>query len=1229
MRSLNALGSNPQRLRLPPFSSVAAATERSAAVLARPRNAAAALTLVSAIAAQSWFRFGRVIATGDNFPSAFIAPDNTLERARAIWGFTVTPTGAVDFFSTLEAIPALFAKVVEAVGGSPALAQRGFLTLLFAAIAPSMFLLLRTLLPRPECVLGAAAGAFFYAFNPIVFFAVPSMVLLLALSLIPLLAALVVRGVRESSWPYPIMLAGASLPLSYVFLNPPTFVLVCATAAAALVVAAWRERQWAAAGRLFVRTLPLVAIVNLWWIVPAIVFYGRRPTVTPAANVASWNWTHAHASIPNVLRLVPTWSWPQPEYFPYAVTLERPGLVALAFLPAGVTVGALLTTRGAERRLAAWVVGVLAGATVLAKGLHPPLSSLNRAIYHLPGMWLYREPATKFGMVVAGTLAAGIAVFVSSFPSRRGRRSAAVAVLGAATIVSYPLWLGQVVPDNRPQLGPEHIQIPAHWYELARYLGRDRGRTLVLPADDYYQVPYRWGYYGDDSLPKTMIRSSVVIPPDPQPPAAGFGYFEPDPGAARMTADLRRALSAGAIVDAARLARALGIRWVVVRGDVDAEFPGRRILDPAALSGELSGSPGFRRVRKFGALDLFEVRAPHEAVWATRSAVVLRSGGAPGAALAIAPAFTTADTGTKLRSPRLTELPAHRQRPLLTLPTTENERESLAVVSRWPRGIAATLVAQRHSVSVVLPTLTAEGRELASLGVGTELPLGHRTAKRFFGLDGRVVVSEADGRASIILAGGAHRLITYARAEKNVIGDGSFESGTWTLGNCNASGRPARATMIRAQRVPVGVDGRFALRLSARRDTACASTPLRTIDPSSLYRISLAYRKGLGAPPRLCLWEQEPGRCAPLVRLAAHETWTRSTDLFRLDPATRHASVYLYADASSAPAAVLYDAVRVERFVPERSAAFTVRPAGSWHLTHLAPAERSPLRLYLESRGALLDSVRVEGIWSRVSDCARADRRRPAQVGIRALPTRAAGRDVLALQARAHSACVHARVRAFDPAATYQLSLDYRRISGAAPRLCVWESGPDQCAALPALDERSGWHRITWSFRADPGTRRLDVYVYADGVSSGTQILYRRLGVTRLPAAPEVAVAASSPPTHGAPRVSSERKSEGTEYNVQVHGATEPYLLVLNETYERGWRLSGADGARHIRVNGYANGWVVDRTGSYSLTLSYAPQRVVTLARGFSFGGVAAGLLALGALSLRRWRRRDTGPCSR
>lgn len=79
------------------------------------------------------------------------------------------------------------------------------------------------------------------------------------------------------------------------------------------------------------------------------------------------------------------------------------------------------------------------------------------------------------------------------------------------------------------------------------------------------------------------------------------------------------------------------------------------------------------------------------------------------------------------------------------------------------------------------------------------------------------------------------------------------------------------------------------------------------------------------------------------------------------------------------------------------------------------------------------------------------------------------------------------------------------------------------------------------------------------------------------------------------------RKNQ-TKYDVEIKGAKEPFLLVMNNEYNSNWDLSGENlKSEHIRVNGFANGWIIDKPGEYVLEVSYRPQKY------FYIGVIVAG----------------------
>jgi hypothetical protein len=208
------------------------------------------------------------------------------------------------------------AKGLTFLGLTPHTVQRVFLTTLFAGLALAMFFFLRTLLPEREQLAASFVGALFYAFNPSLFMVIPNAVILTGLVLLPLLPALILRGSRAIGWRYPLLLALASVPLSYAFGNPPVFALVVAAALTALVVSLLTRPRLAVGGFVF-RSAFLVVPAALWWVLPvAFSLASSQARITPDVDPIAWAWTHARGSLKNVLLLTPTWGWPRPEYFP-------------------------------------------------------------------------------------------------------------------------------------------------------------------------------------------------------------------------------------------------------------------------------------------------------------------------------------------------------------------------------------------------------------------------------------------------------------------------------------------------------------------------------------------------------------------------------------------------------------------------------------------------------------------------------------------------------------------------------------------------------------------------------------------------------------------------------------------------------------------------------------------------------------------------------------------------
>ncbi|MEZ5371723.1 MAG: hypothetical protein R2704_03085 [Microthrixaceae bacterium] len=96
-----------------------------------------------------------------------------------------------------------------------------------------------------------------------------------------------------------------------------------------------------------------------------------------------------------------------------------------------------------------------------------------------------------------------------------------------------------------------------------------------------------------------------------------------------------------------------------------------------------------------------------------------------------------------------------------------------------------------------------------------------------------------------------------------------------------------------------------------------------------------------------------------------------------------------------------------------------------------------------------------------------------------------------------------------------------------------------------------------------------------------------------------------------APETTTRRTSRLT-YEASVNGATEPYWVVMGQSFNAGWSLRTADGTDlgpPTLVNGYANGWLVDPSevgADAGFIVEWTPQRTVWIALVLSLIGVLA-----------------------
>jgi hypothetical protein len=616
--------------------------------------------------------------------------------------------------------------------------------------------------------------------------------------------------------------------------------------------------------------VPLAIAVSAYWIVPSLVQLASA-TNNQLATISSWSWTEGRATLANAYWLNTAWSWIHPEYYPFASIYGTFPLSVLRFAPAILALAGLAIVqnpspfrrKNADSRFRLAVVATAAALSliVISTGTNPPGNLVFDPLYTLPYGWLLREPGRFLivaDLLYAILIALTVDAVITGLSGRnfhigsRARLRVLVPLLLAILVVvpGLPLLTGVVVPEQRPLLPSAHVRIPNDWTEMGAFIDSlpTSGSVLVLPPDDFYQMPYTWGYYGTDSFIGDVINRPVLVP-------SGQGYIPATPqllGAVQLTA---QSILAGNWRQVEALLDVLGTPLILVRGDIDTTFPNRNLISPAALEYAFSQSSSFDLLHVSGPLHLYALRTPGED---TRTVHY----------------YATVDT----TAPDLRVLPLLPTKAALISGRTQAGVpfvEQFPPVNRWTVS-GNTLIwtfAEPHGWASNLMRLDAEdGRSKPNLP-SSEIVVT------------RTPNQESDNGYQIKLQGTGD------------LTNGDFAAGLWgPVGDCaDFAGTTARPYLSATIQATGGPNGGPYLQLAARQDSACEAQRLNWHGGPVV--VTFAARHVSGASLRLCLWETGPQRCASLPPVVDSRGWSTYRESATPDGGTRALDLFVYADA--------------------------------------------------------------------------------------------------------------------------------------------------------------------------------------------------------------------------------------------------------------------------------------------------------------------------------------------
>ncbi|MBN1172648.1 MAG: hypothetical protein JXA67_10790, partial [Micromonosporaceae bacterium] len=887
--------------------------------------------LVAAAVTTTWFTPGRFFAAGDVPP---YLRANLAGELAGLWNHQITGAGSSSYAVT-QALDVGLLALAGLVGASPATAQQVLYALASGLAAFGAAYLAGAWVSHP---IARAVAGLLGAFNVFLLVSYPNVLPAIAVGLIGMLVGMVVRaglGRRIT----PLGLGLATLPASYLAQNPPLVAMTAVTVVAAVLASRFMARPGSTRRVLvlLLRAVPWAVALHCWWLVPCgytLFTADSGSVITAMTDPTAWSWTQVRSGIANVLTLNTHWGWDHPAYVPYAAEMDAGGWRALRWAPLALAVTGVLI---AERRLraTAWALAAaVVPLAVLAKGLHPPLESVNRWLYqHVPGMWLLREPMSKVGVLLvltyvalAGIAVSRLCVHQASAWNRPASQGAVLLLVLAALAYPWPLWTGAVANDGQRTPPAARVAVPAGWQRLADHINADQeaGKLLILPLNPYYQISTSWGYYGVDTVPAQLVRRPVLqrLP---------GGYFSPFAEVDALLTGIETSLAAGDTRDVPGRLRALGVTQVLVRHDLVITPHVTPQADAETIEAALRRMPQLvpRASSPLGNLYAYVgTTGPVQ----LQSGLVSQVGDSPEATAA---AVATLDVGEVLTTDRSrpasgviwrlgTGVRTGTQRFVLQRAGEYSLTRSLdaaggyraAVASDGSSGLGLRLTdAERILVDgqpaeprppLWIPltrsdptVLVVDGRTQA---VGDEVLVGSQTMIEVYAggapNDGRGALGTPNGgprvdpqrigAAVLAAVAGPATTLNLDAGEHSITVDRSPLDSATTASPLLPCPVPAGGSLVRQP------DG--AVELSAGEGSACARTESSPRAATGDYLLELEYRTIEGASARVCVWQDGPDRCADLPELRRSHTWQRLAASVQAEPDAQAVAVYLFAD---------------------------------------------------------------------------------------------------------------------------------------------------------------------------------------------------------------------------------------------------------------------------------------------------------------------------------------------
>lgn len=443
----------------------------------------------------------------------------------------------------------------------------------------------------------------------------------------PLILLFVIRAINEERnyLRYAILIAlssliasgaGANPPMYVVFLLPPILYIFII-----LIESFFKKNflsKFYSSIKFIALTTSVSILVNIYWILPFLYQYiGTAASGLKGANLLDWSLgTSAVTSITNIIRMQGAWDWYSgvgtDPYVPYAANYQNnPILLLLGFLLPILAFSALYFVRN---RYTIFFTLITIVGIIFSQGSHPPFGPVyNFLTQHVPLFWMFRSSWYKFSFLIALGYSFLGAISVSYIFDTLIKRKSKILNLKLAyifllfiifgtLIYVYPFIDGEKFPKKGVHkiLPASQIQVPDYVYKSADWINgqKETFRTFVFP--NMPSFIYKWDFNGLTDVSFYLYDKGELYTSNQVGTAGSVN------GIGEINAKIFSGVYYEDSDNALRLSGVLSSKYLIEKGDIRYDFYGG-YDSPQFVNYQLKNIQGLNLANTFGDWNFYKL----------------------------------------------------------------------------------------------------------------------------------------------------------------------------------------------------------------------------------------------------------------------------------------------------------------------------------------------------------------------------------------------------------------------------------------------------------------------------------------------------------------------------------------------------------------------------------------------------------------------------------------------